>query len=119
MPGLILELRHPFLATNPMIPAFPRRSGAEGRPPCAARHVSMEGAARDDAAHLMHRIAPARLKPGVSRTDIDRGSSAGRRAASDRPGLVRGRALIVWDLKVPGRRKKLDAIDTDQITPAA
>ena len=28
--GLILELRHPFLATNPMIPAFPRPSGAEG-----------------------------------------------------------------------------------------
>ena len=33
--------------------------------------------------------------------------------------IVRGRALIVWDLKVPGRKKKLDAIDTDQITPAA
>src|SRR6185369_3908797 len=32
-------------------------------------------------------------------------------------GLVRGRALIFWDPKVPG--KKLDAIDTDQITPAA
>jgi 3-isopropylmalate/(R)-2-methylmalate dehydratase large subunit len=33
--------------------------------------------------------------------------------------LVRGRALIIWDPKVPGKRKKLDAIDTDQITPAA
>ena len=32
---------------------------------------------------------------------------------------IRGRALIFWDLKVPGKRKKLDAIDTDQITPAA
>src|SRR5205085_6045644 len=31
--------------------------------------------------------------------------------------LLRGRALIFWDAKVPG--KKLDAIDTDQITPAA
>jgi 3-isopropylmalate/(R)-2-methylmalate dehydratase large subunit len=30
--------------------------------------------------------------------------------------LVRGRALIFWDPKIPG--KKLDAIDTDQITPA-
>src|SRR3954467_15156917 len=30
--------------------------------------------------------------------------------------LVRGKALIFWDPKVPG--KKLDAIDTDQITPA-
>ncbi len=33
--------------------------------------------------------------------------------------IIRGRALIFWDLKVPGKRKKLDAIDTDQITPAA
>jgi len=30
---------------------------------------------------------------------------------------IRGRALIFWDPKRPG--KKLDAIDTDQITPAA
>jgi 3-isopropylmalate/(R)-2-methylmalate dehydratase large subunit len=30
--------------------------------------------------------------------------------------LIRGKALIFWDPKVPG--KKLDAIDTDQITPA-
>jgi 3-isopropylmalate/(R)-2-methylmalate dehydratase large subunit len=37
----------------------------------------------------------------------------------DRPGIIRGTALIFWDLKVPGKRKKLDAIDTDQITPAA
>ena len=29
---------------------------------------------------------------------------------------LRGRALIFWDPKRPG--KKLDAIDTDQITPA-
>src|SRR5678816_2759759 len=34
-------------------------------------------------------------------------------------GVVRGRALIFWDLKIPGKKKKLDAIDTDQITPAA
>ena len=33
--------------------------------------------------------------------------------------VIRGRALILWDLKVPGKKKKLDAIDTDQITPAA
>src|SRR5205823_5521891 len=32
---------------------------------------------------------------------------------------IRGTALIFWDLKVPGKKKKLDAIDTDQITPAA
>jgi 3-isopropylmalate/(R)-2-methylmalate dehydratase large subunit len=35
--------------------------------------------------------------------------------------LVRGRALIFWDPKLAGTRygHKLDAIDTDQITPAA
>src|SRR5258706_1469627 len=32
---------------------------------------------------------------------------------------IRGRALILWDLKVPGKKKKLDAIDTDQITPSS
>ena len=35
-------------------------------------------------------------------------------------GVVRGRALIFWDPRQPGRyRRKLDAIDTDQITPAS
>src|SRR5687768_2214742 len=36
-------------------------------------------------------------------------------------GVIRGQALIFWDPKVPGSkyRRKLDAIDTDQITPAA
>jgi 3-isopropylmalate/(R)-2-methylmalate dehydratase large subunit len=36
-------------------------------------------------------------------------------------GVISGRALIFWDPKTPGRkyRRKLDAIDTDQITPAA
>jgi 3-isopropylmalate/(R)-2-methylmalate dehydratase large subunit len=33
--------------------------------------------------------------------------------------LVRGRALIFWDPKAPYGTRKLDAIDTDQITPAA
>ena len=66
-----------------------------------------------------HRIAPARLKPGVTLEDSARAAplrrrDAGRRARR-RP--IRGKALIFWDPKVPG--KKLDAIDTDQITPAA
>ena len=42
--------------------------------------------------------------------------------AEERPAhLIRGKALIFWDPKVPGGRyrRKLDAIDTDQITPAA
>src|SRR5437870_5428823 len=37
------------------------------------------------------------------------------------PGLISGKALIFWDAALPGTRyaRKLDAIDTDQITPAA
>jgi 3-isopropylmalate/(R)-2-methylmalate dehydratase large subunit len=36
-------------------------------------------------------------------------------------GVIRGRALIFWDRTQPGGRyrRKLDAIDTDQITPAS
>ena len=70
----------------------------------------------------MHTLQPARLKPGVTLeslpgprpTDIAARGAAGPAAAT---GLVRGKALVFWDPKVPG--KKLDAIDTDQITPAA
>ena len=66
----------------------------------------------------MHRIEPARLKKGVTvetlrdTQEITAGSKT----------LIRGRALIFWDPKsLPGTKfaKKLDAIDTDQITPAA
>jgi 3-isopropylmalate/(R)-2-methylmalate dehydratase large subunit len=58
-------------------------------------------------------IEPARLLSNApiepaGRTSRDDGVAAG--------GVIRGRALIFWDPKVPG--KKLDAIDTDQITPA-
>jgi len=64
----------------------------------------------------MHSIQPARLKPGVALDRLPAAPApAGGEAAG--PGLVRGRALIFWDPRVPG--KKLDAIDTDQITPAA
>lgn len=53
---------------------------------------------------------PARLLPGVSEVAQAAGEAvqAGHR--------VWGKALIFWDPKVAG--KKLDAIDTDQITPA-
>ena len=59
---------------------------------------------------------PARLKSGVTLEDLP----AGEPSASETKGeshLIRGKALILWDPKQPG--KKLDAIDTDQITPAA
>src|ERR1051326_5815438 len=65
----------------------------------------------------MHTIEPARLKPGVALDAIPEpaSSTAGTTSAA----TIRGKALIFWDLKVLGRKKKLDAIDTDQITPAA
>jgi 3-isopropylmalate/(R)-2-methylmalate dehydratase large subunit len=65
----------------------------------------------------MHVIAPARMKPGVSADTVSAPSNAadGRQSST----IIRGTALIFWDLKVLGRKKKLDAIDTDQITPAA
>jgi 3-isopropylmalate/(R)-2-methylmalate dehydratase large subunit len=61
-------------------------------------------------------IQPARLKPGVSRESAVAAISAVEEGAST--AIIRGRALIIWDLKVLGKKKKLDAIDTDQITPA-
>src|SRR5947199_1539456 len=62
----------------------------------------------------MHTIQPARLKPGV--TTI---ATPPEDAVRGIVPTVRGKALIFWDLKVLGKKKKLDAIDTDQITPAA
>jgi 3-isopropylmalate/(R)-2-methylmalate dehydratase large subunit len=64
----------------------------------------------------MHTIQPARLTPGVSLNDITDHSQDDAAAGDDR--LLRGKALIFWDRKSP-TPKKLDAIDTDQITPAA
>ena len=61
----------------------------------------------------LHRIQPARLKPGVTDADLEKGTSSESRAQGK---TIRGRALIFWDPKRPG--EKLDAIDTDQITPA-
>jgi 3-isopropylmalate/(R)-2-methylmalate dehydratase large subunit len=63
----------------------------------------------------MHRLEPARLKPGVSTERLD--TAGGEQQPSSAGRIVRGTALIFWDAKIPGR--KLDAIDTDQITPAA
>src|SRR5438552_3630165 len=65
----------------------------------------------------MHRIEAARFKPGVSSEALDRLAARGGGAQSS--SLIRGTALIFWDLKIPGKNKKLDAIDTDQITPAS
>src|SRR5881392_615645 len=64
----------------------------------------------------MHTIRSARLRPGVAAAAIVDHSGDEAVAADDR--LIRGRALIFWDKK-SAAPKKLDAIDTDQITPAA
>ncbi len=63
----------------------------------------------------MHTLQPARLKPGMTAELIP--AAAATTDAFSQAGPIRGRALIFWDTKRPG--KKLDAIDTDQITPAA
>src|SRR5256885_11821757 len=60
----------------------------------------------------MQAIEGARIIPGAH---VDESPAEGPRNAAERK-VIRGKALIFWDPKVPG--KKLDAIDTDQITPA-
>ncbi len=62
---------------------------------------------------------PAVLRPGVRLEDLPGPDPAGPLSPRSRggDGLVRGQALIIWDPRAPG--KKLDAIDTDQITPSA
>jgi 3-isopropylmalate/(R)-2-methylmalate dehydratase large subunit len=68
----------------------------------------------------MHAIHPAVLKRGKSLEDVPAAPAIASNAAIE-PRLIRGRALIFWDPKLPGTKfgRKLDAIDTDQITPAA
>src|SRR5438093_3355408 len=68
----------------------------------------------------MHVIRPAAVKSGVRLNDLP-GPRPSDAVEAPAPRLVRGRALIFWDPRLPGTRyaKKLDAIDTDQITPAA
>src|SRR3989441_4676833 len=61
----------------------------------------------------MQAIEGARLIPGAR---VDDAPAAERSTGTADGKLIRGKALIFWDPKVPG--KKLDAIDTDQITPA-
>ena len=63
----------------------------------------------------MHTLQPARLKPGVTPDSLAAPQS--KESTASATARITGRALVFWDPKVPG--KKLDAIDTDQITPAA
>src|SRR2546428_8666209 len=61
----------------------------------------------------MQTIQAARLIPGAR---LDDTPAAEPVAAATASRTIRGKALIFWDPKIPG--KKRDAIDTDQITPA-
>src|ERR671924_1395853 len=69
----------------------------------------------------MHTIQSARLKPGLGAEAVaarDAPATAGKQSRE----LIRGKALIFWDpASLPGTKfaRKLDAIDTDQMTPAA
>jgi 3-isopropylmalate/(R)-2-methylmalate dehydratase large subunit len=66
-----------------------------------------------------HPIPPARFLAGVTPRDLPGPPPAADLAAAGEGGgrTIRGTALILWDPKRAG--KKLDAIDTDQITPAS
>ena len=68
----------------------------------------------------MHRIEPARLKKGFNAETLPDQPSPGAEVSPALP--ITGKALIFWDpMSLPGTKfaRKRDAIDTDQITPAA
>src|SRR5688572_24245371 len=68
----------------------------------------------------VHRIEPATFKPGMSLESVAPAAPVDARPSTTAEArAIRGKALIFWDLKIPGRKKKLDAIDTDQITPSS
>jgi len=64
----------------------------------------------------MQTVQPASLKPGVAPEAVAAPLGGGDLARS--PSVIRGKAPIFWGLKTPGPKRKLDAVDTDQITPA-
>ncbi|MEE9270780.1 MAG: aconitase family protein [Candidatus Krumholzibacteria bacterium] len=82
----------------------------------------------------LHTIQPARLKPGIDPADLvvphpngpaaraPASASTGAPGSASTPSgkaastVIEGEALVFWDPKRP--LHKLDAIDTDQITPA-
>ena len=68
----------------------------------------------------MHAIEPARLQEGVTPQSLPDAKAQSSDVKS--AGLITGRALVFWDpMSLPGTKfaRKRDAIDTDQITPAA
>lgn len=65
----------------------------------------------------MTAVRPARLAPGITIDEIEARLARAGGGAAFGAQTIRGRALIFWDPARPGRKR--DAIDTDQITPAA
>ena len=71
----------------------------------------------------MHSIEPARLKPDVTVRALPADPAIDATAPHPEApaAVITGRALVFWDpTSLPGTKfaRKLDAIDTDQITPA-
>jgi 3-isopropylmalate/(R)-2-methylmalate dehydratase large subunit len=113
--GLCADCAHAVIVTSDRGTVFYRcrRADTDAR---FARYPRLPVASCIGYDRRMHTIAPARLRPGVPAAAIpDHSHDA---AASGDARLIRGTALIFWDRTSP-RPKKLDAIDTDQITPAA
>ena len=67
----------------------------------------------------MHAIRPAELKPGIRIDTIPQPD--GSLSGPTKHPVIHGKALIFWEPTLLGTKyaKKRDAIDTDQITPAA
>ncbi|HEU5180793.1 MAG TPA: aconitase family protein [Candidatus Polarisedimenticolia bacterium] len=61
-------------------------------------------------------IEPPKLKPGMTLEKAE-AAAAPEKTRADAGHVITGKALVFFDPRNPG--KKLDAIDTDQITPAA
>ena len=56
----------------------------------------------------MQRPEPARLKPGVTLDDLGQGVTAADATRPDSHHLIRGKALVFWDPKVPGQETRRD-----------
>ncbi len=107
-------------ATDPRFPKYPRLPVLTCSGFVPVDTSSSQAAFRSTIDGGMHAIEPARLKDGTTIRDLpgepdDAGAPA---IGAPEEGRLRGRALIFWDPKAPPGTRKLDAIDTDQITPA-
>ncbi len=78
-------------------------------PPALARdsmRYSIDVTSALGAFETMHRIQPARLKPGVSLASPPESPQTGDASRPRRGRLSRGRALVSWGPKGPGTRTR-------------